>query len=76
MLDEHSGCKLANCRPRALRQAVKRQKQLMLLGFKPVLTGCRFAEIQESPDLAPKLGEIAVLVQGQIIFHDLYRITI
>jgi len=55
---------------------VNREQELMLLSFKSVFAGCRFAEIQESPDLTPKLGEIAILVKGQVIFHYLYRITI
>ena len=35
-----------------------------------MLASGRFAEMQESPYLTPKLGEIAILVESQIIFHE------
>jgi hypothetical protein len=62
MLNEHSRCEFADRRPYILRQSMNRKKELVLLRFKPVFACRRFAEIQESPDLTPKLGEISILV--------------
>jgi len=39
MLDEHSRCEFADCRPYTLGQSMNGQKQLVLLRFKPVFAG-------------------------------------
>jgi hypothetical protein len=62
MLDEKARCNFANRGLNALRQALHREQQLMLLRFDPVVFSSGFAEMNELPDLPAKLGEIAVLV--------------
>lgn len=76
MLDKHARREFANGRPHALGQAVDRQQELMLLRLHAVLPGRQFTEMQKPADLAAKFSQIPVLIARQVIFHDLYRITI
>ena len=62
MLDEQPGGNFPDGRLYALRKAVHRQQQLMLLRLDAVFFRGRFAEMKEPPDLPPELGQVAVLL--------------
>src|SRR5438874_2143814 len=75
MLDEKSGRDLADGGLHAFRKTLDREQQLMLLRLDLMLLRGGFTEMEETPDLPPELGEIAVLIEGKIT-HQIYRNTI
>lgn len=76
MLQKKAGGNFADGGLNVLRKPVHRQQQLMLPGFDAMLSRCRFAEVEELPDLAAELREIAVLLGGKIFLAGhIYIVT-
>ena len=61
VLNEEPSGDLANGGLGILGKSVNRQQELMLLGLDAALSRRRFTEVQELPDLPPKLRQIAIL---------------
>jgi hypothetical protein len=69
MLNEKPRRQFPDRRTRARRKTMHREQQLMLLWLDPGGFRRRLAEMKKLPDLAPELGEIAVLIESQISVH-------